>query len=345
MNVSFSYESQSQSSYLVAEIPPSERIVQYQLQMMVSNDIRGLLPSMKRQNNDNILIYYNITSQISLNQILERRKLSKKEFLNLLQGTVQAWNEIQEYQLEGDGLCFQEEYIFVRSDSCEPSFVYLPLFESGTGAEHLKGFIQRLILNGVVETASDNFIQVLLNTMNDGEFSIRKLEECLKSLKGKGQKPAQPGRAVQAAQTPALGQPKEPPFVYAPPKDPEKPVIPLAGERKPEKKPKSVPLKEKRSKKEKKTEEAPEKDASSRREKNRKKFLLAQAAFMVTVSALISFGAFTDAATGKLLTSNILAAVLIVGALEFVIYREIFVNRKTKKKTPAKKLPGRTALF
>ena len=357
MNVNFSYESQNQSSYLVAEIPPSEKIVQYQLQMMTANDIRGLLSSMKRQNNESILIYYNITSRISLGQVLNRRKLTKKEFLNLLEGTAQAWKEIQEYQLEGDGLCFQEDYIFVKSDSCEPSFVYLPLFESGAGMDHLKEFIQRLILNGVVEMTTDNFIQVLLGTLNDGTFDIHNLEECLQSLKAVKQRPAAEKMKVSAPvreEAPAqpVRQQPEPQFTYARQDSPEKPVIPLAQEeKKSEKKAKKFgKLPKKESKREKETQtETP--DEASDQEKNKKKFLLVQAVFMVCVAALISFGAFTDAETGALLTSNILAAVLIVGALEFVIYREIFVNskkagekkkkEKQTKKPSAKKPQGR----
>ena len=80
-NIQFSYENQNQNSYLMATIPPLKKVIEYQLQMMTSNEIPGLLTSMKRQSNENILIYYNITSRISLGQILNRRKLSRKEFL------------------------------------------------------------------------------------------------------------------------------------------------------------------------------------------------------------------------------------------------------------------------
>ena len=80
MDINFSYESHNQTSYLLATFLPSQKLIQYQLQMMVSNDIKGLLPSTKRQSNDDILVYYNITSKISLAQILHRRKLTKKSF-------------------------------------------------------------------------------------------------------------------------------------------------------------------------------------------------------------------------------------------------------------------------
>ena len=151
-NIQFSYENQNQNSYLMATIPPLKKVIEYQLQMMTSNEIPGLLTSMKRQSNENILIYYNITSRISLGQILNRRKLSRKEFLTLLSGIIKTWKEMQEYQLESDGLYLKEDYIFVTSDTCEPAFVFLPICARSQGIESVKNFIQSLILKGVIET-------------------------------------------------------------------------------------------------------------------------------------------------------------------------------------------------
>ena len=54
-NIQFSYENQNQNSYLMATIPPLKKVIEYQLQMMTSNEIPGLLTSMKRQSNENIL--------------------------------------------------------------------------------------------------------------------------------------------------------------------------------------------------------------------------------------------------------------------------------------------------
>lgn len=336
MSVQFSYENQNQSSYLVATFPPSEQLINYQLQMMTSNDIKGLLPSMKRQKNDDILVYYNITSKISLGQILGRKKLTKQEFLNLLEGAVSAWREIQEYQLEGDGICFQEDYIYVNSDTCVPSFVYLPRCMSSNGLENLKVFIQGLIIKGVVETVSDNFIQELLNVMNASDFNLEKLEKCIEKFR---EKKKQPQTAVKA-ETDAFQQAAEIPVV---PKQEIKVngvsqvlEVPAQASGKKEEK--------KNSRKEKKKQMRSE--ASEKEEKEKKKFLLFQTLVMVCMAALISFGAFTDGDTGQILTSNAGAAALVVAALEFVVYREIFVNSKKeneKKEKTKKKAKNKTS--
>ncbi|WP_251501368.1 DUF6382 domain-containing protein [Otoolea muris] len=66
--------------------------------------------------------------------------------------------------------------------------------------------------------------------------------------------------------------------------------------------------------------------------KARKKFLLPQAAVIVALAGLASFGFFMDAETGKPAFSPILAAVILVAVTEIVLYREAYVNGKNKDK-------------
>lgn len=301
-NIRFSYENQNQFSYLTATFPPTEKIVTYQLQMMTSNEIHGLLSSMKRQKNEDVLVYYNITSRVSLSQILGRRKLSRKEFLNLLSGAVEAWKEVQEYQLECDGLYFQEEYIYVTSDTCEPSFVYLPIYTSSRGIESLKEFIQRLILKGVVETSSDNFIQILLNMMNDHMSDINRLEECIQQLKD--------NKTTENKKEAEVVTPRPVPV-------PE-PIIRPASE------PVQVPIPPVRQK----TSVSPKKP-SKKKDHKKIRFLLFQVIFLAYWTVLLVFRVLTD-------TKNWSVAALVFLALEFVIYREIFVNCKKSEKKEKK---------
>ena len=64
-------------------------------------------------------------------------------------------------------------------------------------------------------------------------------------------------------------------------------------------------------------------------EKAKKKFLLPQAVIMVALAALVSFGAFTDE-YGDIAVTNILAVVLILAVTEVILYREAYVNSRSK---------------
>lgn len=299
-NIQFSYENQNQNSYLMATIPPLKKVIEYQLQMMTSNEIPGLLTSMKRQSNENILIYYNITSRISLGQILNRRKLSRKEFLTLLSGIIKTWKEMQEYQLESDGLYLKEDYIFVTSDTCEPAFVFLPICARSQGIESVKNFIQSLILKGVIETSDDNFIQILLNTMNEDMFQISSLEACIEKLSAKKNNGKAPSSRGEIPKPPVSPIPPNP----VPPKPIPHPEPPISDEVPPSPEPKP---------------QKPKKDI-------KKTIMLIQAVIAVIVAAGVSFGVFQKSGHYE----YIAAPVIVVAALEFVLYRELFVNNKEK---------------
>ncbi len=313
-NIQFSYENQNQNSYLMATIPPLKKVIEYQLQMMTSNEIPGLLTSMKRQSNENILIYYNITSRISLGQILNRRKLSRKEFLTLLSGIIKTWKEMQEYQLESDGLCLKEDYIFVTSDTCEPAFVFLPICARSQGIESVKNFIQSLILKGVIETSNDNFIQILLNTMNEDMFQISSLEACIEELSAKKNS----GKSA----TPRVEPPK-PPISPVPPAPAPNPV-PTPPRPLPHPDPSGGG----------KVPPAPEpKQENKKPKKDRKKtIMLVQAVIAVIVAAGVSFVVFQKSGHYEYIAAPVIA----VAALEFVLYRELFVNNKEKTEKASK---------
>ena len=320
MDINFSYESHNQTSYLLATFPPSQNLIQYQLQMMVSNDIKGLLPSTKRQSNDNILVYYNITSKISLSQILNRRKLTKKEFLTLLTGAADVWTEIQEYQLESDGLYLDKDYIFVNSDSCEPSFVYLPVCVSSNGVKNLKEFIQRMIIEGSIETSMDNFVQVLLNALNDPAFDVKKLRDCIKKLNGNQHVENVEVKSQSIPQPQPVQKPKP---VSKPEPEPQPAPIPNI----PRSEAAQIPEPLKKEVKEK----SKNSDKKAVKGDGQKKFILCQAVFIVAIAAMISFGLLND-------VTNIAGAVIAIAGLEFVLYREFMTKKDPddKKKKPVK---------
>jgi len=71
------YETIGASSYMTVTCPPDMEPVHYQMEMVLSNEIRKLLPVSRQIVNGETILYYNITSRISLAGILEKRKLCR----------------------------------------------------------------------------------------------------------------------------------------------------------------------------------------------------------------------------------------------------------------------------
>lgn len=356
-----SFENMGVSSYLTITFSQDMPVVGYQIEMITSNQISHTLEVSKRMVNGNVVAYYNISSRIKLSQILERRKLTRSELLCLIQGAVKAIQDGEEYQLPEDGFVMDPEYIYVTPDTCSPAFLYIPV--SGEKTSGIRGFLTDLIVHGKIEMSSDNFIQVLLEALNETDFSAEKLAACiapyqevkrnsphfLSSDFSKRQMPDASAvgsgieygtETVEKIKTPVIPEPVVSPSVKAESKEETdgKPRFPETGKQENKPKPgKSRPQAKQKAKTAKKITDIPEEQAEDfDREKAKKKFLLPQAAIMVALAAVGSFGGFLDK-SGNIAVNNILAAVVIVAVTEVILYREAYVNNKGKKDAKKKK--------
>lgn len=363
--VKVSYESIGTSSYLTVILTPEAGLVNYQMEMLTSNEISHILPVSKRLLNGEILVYYNITSRVPLSQVLGRRKLKREEFIRVVKAAVSAARDAGEYQLPMEGFVMETDYIYVNPSNCEPYFVYLPVV--GNTGKGIKNLILELIMQGKIEMSGDNFVQALLETVNSEPLSLDALEACVdryaeNKTRHLGSQPiSTPGPASVSIEKQYAGEiskpnlPPQPAFIPAskaempepdlkpqspkpaPPAEEEsaaaaenrrKPPV-RRGEKETRKEPHGPVGKEKAAPEE--TADAEENVDGFDPEKAKKKFLLPQAVVMVAIAAAVSFGFFTDE-TGAIVLNNILAVVIVVAVAEIILYREAYVNGRQPKK-------------
>ncbi len=353
-----SYETMGASSYMTVIFPPGVDIIHYQLEMLLSNNIKNHLAASRQLMDGEMVIYYNITSKVPLSQVLEKRKLKRQELLNLIEGAIVAIRDAAAYRLPAEGILLEPESIYVNPASCAPEFLYLPMEHASQWG--LKDLVSNLIMHDKVELSNDNLIQVLLKELNSQPFSLDRLEKSLKSYqkeKTEQQRmasiPPEPlasgyayvENSQPAVQQPMPIQPQEP--VSAKEEAPENVADFIGGKKqKPDRKSAKTPpvpkekAKEKVGKKAEKPENNKESDSDQEKEwdpqKAKKMFLLPQALVMVIVAGCISFGVFVDEA-GQIVVNNILALVIVIALAEVILYREIYVNGKEKKAKENKK--------
>ncbi len=338
----FSYETVGNSSYLVAVFEGGAGIVNYQLQMLANNDIKNIIKANKRQKNEDVLVSYNITSKIALAQMDSKNKIPKLGLIKIIEGALTALEDIEEYQLVSSGIVFDEEYIFVKPGNYEPSFIYVPNSMEDSGIEPLKNFILSLIMGSKVEISNDNFVQVLLETLNNPALTTIELKKLCD--KYKSDKPRVETKKPEPAKV-------ETPLVYQQPvqtqQPPVQPVnIPQTNIQTSERKPNipvmpngQIPVTKKNDKKEDKKNKA----KAENNEKNpaKTKFLIFQIVFVGLFIACIMSGILNDA-NGNIDIKYLFAIVLGIAVVDFVIYREMFVNKKAdgedkkKESKPAK---------
>ncbi len=321
-----SYETVGTSSYMAVTLSPEAQLVHYQMEMMVENRIKNLLPAFKRVNNGELVLYYNITSQIPLSQVLEKRKLTRGEFIHLLEGAIYAVQDIAEYRLPETGLLMSPEYIYVNPSSCDPNFMFVPVSNQNTMT--LKALIQDLVMKGQIELTQDNFIQVILEILNENVFSLDHLEQFLKQFRSGSdvhkKTMHEKEHSVYEKENPV--QKKENPVYEKPVEKVPEPVPDSVQSEKNGKEPVSVEGNKKKIPSVKQKNER-EKENEFDPEKAKKMFMLPQAVIMIAITASVSFGLFVDE-SGTIAVKNIIAAVILLVLTEVILYREAYVNSK-----------------
>lgn len=327
----YSYETAGNSSYLVATFEEGKGLINYQLQMLVNNEIKNVIGAAKKQKNDDIQIFYNITSKITLEQAVEKNKISKDGVIAIISGALSALKDLEEYQLVSSGIVFEADKIFVKPGHFEPNFIYLPNTTEDTGIQSLKNLLLSFIMGSKIEVSNDNFVQVLLETLNKPGFNAGVLKRMCEKYQGGGQvnKPKQQEIKPEVN----IPQPQKPLGVQTPPQL-ERPIqIPIAGGM-----PNKPPVA--------KQPETPKKPEIKKeeKEKNPKKtvFLILQIVLLAAVAGLSFTGILNDE-SGNINFQYLAGVLLGVGCIDFVLYREMFKNNKDKETKKEKEAKSKNA--
>jgi hypothetical protein len=98
----------------------------YQCRMITGNRIEGLLACQERHINDELLLYYEITSRQSLQSIYESSRMGMKELNGFFMQLQRVLEGISRYLLDERYLMLKPEFIFMDIETKELSFLYYP---------------------------------------------------------------------------------------------------------------------------------------------------------------------------------------------------------------------------
>ena len=99
----------------------------YHIQMILNNNIKGLLPIRIRNINNEIELLYEITGLSSINNVFDRSLMKKDDLVKLAIGIKQLEDALKEYLLCGDNIKFDLNYIFYRVKDNQYYFCYCPI--------------------------------------------------------------------------------------------------------------------------------------------------------------------------------------------------------------------------
>ncbi len=175
------FENDSISNYLVLRAKDCNSILNYQVQMLLNNDISGLLKFNVNYMGNGLNCFYNVTSKCSLLNFMSRKKFSRNEFLIMVLNIINNICCIKSYLLYDCNILLDERYIFVEPERMELYFVYLPF----TGMKNdYKTFFIKLIVDmaNFYRENSDNYLQRLLEVIKSDLFNLSIFKAQLESL-------------------------------------------------------------------------------------------------------------------------------------------------------------------
>ncbi len=177
------FENNSTTNYLVLRAKENINVLNYQVQMLLNNKIKGLLDFNINYIGGELNCFYNVTSKCALASFMSRKKFTRDEFLVMLLNIMNNICHIKNYLLYDYNILLDERYIYVQPEKMEIFFVYLPFNRS-------KNDYKTFLLKLVVEMArfcaedSDNYLQKILEFIRNDLFSLGTLKTQLEILLG-----------------------------------------------------------------------------------------------------------------------------------------------------------------
>lgn len=157
---------------------------EFVIKMITNNEIDGLLPLSVIRKDMDMELRYNITSLLTLSQMMQE-PLNKKKVLNILKSIVSAATQAEEYMLDVTGLVLDEEKIYVNIATGEAKLIYLPV--TNEGSCDVISFVKRLITCLQFDQNEDSsYILQFMNAFNSGSITtVAELAEFLLSMEKK----------------------------------------------------------------------------------------------------------------------------------------------------------------
>lgn len=126
------YKRELNHNYLI--IAMDEEDSNYQLKMLLNNQIEGLLEIWMKQVDGKREFYYEISSKQPLSRLLERKRLSAAEVRELILSLTAVLKRVEEYLLPAKQLVLSADYIYVEPETFQFYYCCLPGYEDGGAA-------------------------------------------------------------------------------------------------------------------------------------------------------------------------------------------------------------------
>ena len=168
-------------NYMVIKESDSTKAEQYGVKLIERQPITGILPMEHRRMDNLLYFYYEITSRQSMNQLLEKDKLSCEKVKLVFDKILAVIETAYEYLLSEEDFILLPDYIYLDSSTYIPGLCYYPGYQRGI-KEQLLGLLE-YIMNKIDYQDKEAVLLVyrLYSISREDSFCFEQLKEAIRS--------------------------------------------------------------------------------------------------------------------------------------------------------------------
>lgn len=130
-----SYKRDMEHNYMILESPVKVQGSEYQIRMLLLNQIPGLLACNMRIMDGTVSFYYEITSRQPLTRIYEAALMNREDIVRLVSGIEKGMEGMKRYLLNPDHLVLNPDYVYMEPETREVWLCCLPFYEGQIAEE------------------------------------------------------------------------------------------------------------------------------------------------------------------------------------------------------------------
>ena len=168
------YKKDMNHNYLILEY---EESTFYEVNMVLHNQIKGLLECHKHIFNGKTEMYYDISSKQPLSRIYMKKELKIEDIRLLLSSILRLLDELKRYLLSAENIVFDAEYCYCNPETKQPEWVFYPKCNTGDNMRNLAEFLIDRVDHG--ERAAVDMAYRFYKLVKDEILTRKELEKIL----------------------------------------------------------------------------------------------------------------------------------------------------------------------
>lgn len=208
----FSVENNGVKTSLIYNIGEDEEVDSVVFGMMTNNNLKGLVPMIFSQMDEQKSFKYDISSKVSMKQFFAGT-LTRERVLKCFESIARIFIDAEDYMIDASSFVMNTDYIYIDVTNSEAEIICVPIKEYQSETK-LDLFIKTIMFTTQFDQSENcDYVAKIISLLNGGAFSVVSFKEMLDKLLVSSTQPVEPPRKTinnVVAESPNLIQSPQP---------------------------------------------------------------------------------------------------------------------------------------